>query len=1125
MKKIIDGNEACANKAYLFSELAAIYPITPSSPMAEMVDKMSSAGKKNLFNDSVSVIEMQSEAGAAGMVHGALQSGVLASTFTASQGLLLMLPNMYKIAGEMLPGVIHVASRSIATHALSIFGDHQDIYAARGTGFCILASSSVQDASNLAAVAHLSAIKASMPFLHFFDGFRTSHELNTIEELSDEDVLKLVDFEAINNFRRRSIILNNKDTRGMAQNEDIYFQIAESRNKDYDNVISVVEHYMQEINKLTNQKYAPFVYYGHPEADRLIVAMGSVNETIKNVIDDLNNKGEKLGLVTTHLYRPFSQKHLLNVIPKSVTKVAVLDRAKEPGSEGEPLYLDVSSALKNLNIEIVGGRYGLSSKNTTPADIHAVYEMLKNNPKHNFTIGIVDDVTNLSLKASDYNIETDCQELLIYGFGSDGMVSASKDVIKIIGEEKKLYAQGYFEYDSKKSNGVTISNLRFHNQPIRAPYYVTHPKIIVVTKDKYLQTFDCLEKIADDGILLLNTNVKNKDIDNFLPNRVKRQIINKKIKLYIVPADDIAIKYNIKGKINTIMETILLCMLGIEDYKELMFKRITETFKSKGDDIVEANINCVKEGIDSVEEVSTEFTFKVDENYEKNIVELINSREGNKLKVSELLDYKTGIFSGGNAKGEKRNLSVQISSWEQEKCIECAMCSFVCPHAVIRPFILPKDHKYASYAKEMKTDPDKKFLISISGADCTSCGQCIKVCPTKALSYSNFDEAKQVVANDLFENYDNPLMDNRFTIKGSQMIKPKFEFSGACAGCGETPYIKLLTQLYGDRLMIANATGCSSIYGGSAPSTPYSVPWANSLFEDNAEFGYGIFMGHNKLRKRIGNVMQESIEAVDSETKELFTKYIENINNYEITKEVKERLEGKDLPKEITDLKEYIPTPSIWCIGGDGWAYDIGFGGIDHVLATNDRIKILVLDTEVYSNTGGQASKSSGFGQVAQFAAAGKKTNKKDLFRIAMTYPNVYVASISLGANMMQAINTFKEAEEHDGPAIIIAYSPCIEHGISGGLVQGQGMEAQKLAVSVGYSLLMRYNPKEDKLTIDSPKPNFDNYENFLNNEVRYRKLKLIDESSAKELFKLNKEYAEKRYNYYWEISQKTKSS
>ena len=1119
MKRIIDGNEACANKAYLFSELSAIYPITPSSPMASHIDSLSNDGKKNLFNDTVQVIEMQSEAGAAAMVHGALQSGVLASTFTASQGLLLMLPNMYKIAGQMLPAVIHVASRSIATHALSIFGDHQDIYAARMTGFCILSSNNVQDASNLASVAHLAAIKSSMPFIHFFDGFRTSHEINTIEELSDEDVLKLVDHEAINKFRERAILLNNVNTRGMAQNEDIYFQSSEARNKAYTEATLIVEYYMDKINELTNSNYAPFVYYGDEDADRVIIAMGSVNDTIKNVVDDLNNKGEKVGLISVYLYRPFSRDYLLKTIPKSVKKIAVLDRTKEPGSEGEPLYLDVKSALCQFELQIVGGRYGLSSKNTTPADIRAVYKMLEENPKHNFTIGIEDDITNLSLPIEDYEIKSTYQELLIYGFGSDGMVSVSKDLIKIIGEEKKLYSQGYFEYDSKKSNGTTISNLRFNKTPIRAPYYVTHPGIVVVTKDKYLKNFDCLEKIQKNGIFLLNTTLKEEELNDFLPNRVKKQIMDKKIKMFIVDGETISIKNNIKGRINTIMATILLEMVGINNYFEIMEKQIKNNFKTKGEEIIQANLNCIKEGRKSLVQVNTNFTYSEDQEYQKSIVELINNREGNKLKVSELLDYKTGVFAGGNSKYEKRNLSSQISTWDKEKCIECMMCSLVCPHAVIRPFILPKEHEYAHNGKEMKTNPDNNFLISISGADCTSCGQCMKVCPTKALSYGAFDEEKQNIANDLFENYENPKDANLFTIKGSQLIKPKFEFSGACAGCGETPYIKLLTQLYGDRLLIANATGCSSIYGGSAPSTPYSIPWANSLFEDNAEFGFGILSGHTKIRNRIAQVMEQSKDAVHPELKEQFEKWLSNPNDYKNTKEVYDSLGVENVPKEIMDLKNYIPSPSVWCIGGDGWAYDIGFGGIDHVLSSNENIKILVLDTEVYSNTGGQASKSSGFGQVAQFASFGKKTNKKDLFKIAMTYPNVYVASISLGANYMQTINAFKEAEEHNGPAIIIAYSPCIEHGIKGGM--SNGMEAQKKAVQVGYSLLMRYNPEHEKLTLDSPKPDFEKYEEFLNNEVRYNSLKLKDEKLAKELFEANKKAAEKRYNYYSEMAKK----
>ncbi len=1123
MKVIIDGNEACAKKAYLFSEISAIYPITPSSPMASHIDTMSSQGKKNLFNDTVEVIEMQSEAGAAGMVHGALQSGTLASTFTASQGLLLMLPNMYKIAGQMLPAVIHVASRSIATHALSIFGDHQDIYAARPTGFCILASNNVQDASNLASVAHLAAIKSSLPFIHFFDGFRTSHEINTIKEIKDEELLKLVDHEAIKKFRERAILLNNVNTRGMAQNEDIYFQSMEAKNKDYEAVLPIVEYYMSQINKLANTNYAPFVYYGHESPDRIIIAMGSVNDTIKNVVDDLNNKGEQVGLVTVYLYRPFSRDYLLRTIPSSVKKIAVLDRTKEQGSEGEPLYLDVKSAVCQLNMQVVGGRYGLSSKNTTPADIKAVYKMLEGKLKHNFTIGIEDDVTNLSLPIEEYEIENEFQELLIYGFGSDGMVSASKDLIKIIGEEKDLYAQGYFEYDSKKSNGTTISNLRFNKTPIRAPYYVNHPSIVVVTKDKYLKTFDCLEKIKEEGTFILNTTLKENELNDFLPNRVKKQIMDKKIKMYIVDGETISIKHNIKGKINTIFATILLDMLGISDYKEIMERKIKENFKTKGEEVINSNLNCINEGYESLIEVKTDFTFSEDEEYKKSVVEIINSREGNKLKVSDLLEYKTGIFKGGNSKFEKRNLSSQISSWDKEKCIECMMCSLVCPHAVVRPFVLPKDHEYANHGKEMKTNPENKFLISISGANCTSCGQCIKVCPTKALSYGNFDEEKQSIANDLFDNYENPEDPNLFTIKGSQLKKPKFEFSGACAGCGETPYLKLLSQLYGDHLIIANATGCSSIYGGSAPSTPYSVPWANSLFEDNAEFGFGILSGHNKIRNRLANVMEQSKEAVDNNVKELFTKWLENKDDYKITKEVYDRLPSENVPKEILDLKEYLPRPSVWTVGGDGWAYDIGFGGIDHVLSSNENVKILVLDTEVYSNTGGQASKSSGYGQVAQFANHGKKTNKKDLFRIAMTYPNVYVASVALGANYMQTINAFKEAEEHNGPAIVIAYAPCIEHGIKGGM--SNGTEAQKLAVQVGYSLLMRYKPEEDKLILDSQKPNFEKYEEFLNNEVRYNSLKLKDPEIAKKLFELNKQAAEKRYEYYLDLSLKNKSS
>ena len=1119
MKKIVDGNEACANKAYLFSEISAIYPITPSSPMAAKVDELSHTDKKNLFHDSVSVVEMQSEAGAAGMMHGALQSGLLASTFTSSQGLLLMLPNMYKMAGEMLPAVMHVASRSIATHALSIFGDHQDIYAARSTGFCILASCNVQDASNLASVAHLSAIKASMPFIHFFDGFRTSHEMNTIEEIPDNDLLKLIDFNAIKDFRNKSINLSNKNSRGMAENEDIYFQSTEARNKNYQDIVPIVEYYMNQINTLSNSNYAPFVYYGSSSAKNIIVAMGSICDVIKNVVDDLNKKSDNIGLIMVHLYRPFSRDYLLKVLPKSVEKIAVLDRTKEAGSEGEPLYLDVNSVVAKLGIKVYGGRYGLSSKNTPVSDVYSVYEMLKKEPHHGFTIGIEDDITNLSLPMSNYKIDNNYQEMLIYGFGSDGMVSASKDILKIIGKEKQLFAQAYFEYDSKKSNGITISNLRFSDEIIRAPYYVTGANIVVVTKDNYLRMFDCLSKIKENGTFILNTPKNAQELNEFLPYRVKKQIIDNKIKLFIIDADAIALKHDIGGKINTIIQVILLRMLEIDDYQKIMKEHLTERFITKGQDVVDANINVINDAMANLIEVPTNFILEEDVLKKKNIFELINSREGNRLKVSELLELKTGIFPGGLAKKEKRNLSPQISVWDKEKCIECGLCSFVCPHAVIRPFVLPNDHKYAINARDAKDKENFKYYISISGADCTGCGQCMKVCPTKALSYGEYDEEKQMISNDLFNNYQNPIPENKFTIKGSQMIKPKFEFSGACAGCGETPYIKLLTQLYGDHLIIANATGCSSIYGGSAPSTPYSVPWANSLFEDNAEFGLGIYYGQTKLRNRIRSVMESSINAVDSETKILFKHWLENMNNYEITKKVSDEFLNRDIPQEIKDLSAYLPAASVWCIGGDGWAYDIGFGGIDHVLSSNENIKILVLDTEVYSNTGGQASKSSGFGQVAEFADYGKKTSKKDLFRIAMTYPNVYVASIALGANYMQTLNSFKEAEEHQGPAIIIAYSPCLAHGIKGGL--SCGIDAEKLAVKSGYSLLMHFDPINDKLHLDSPTPDFEKYYEFLNSEVRYRSLTLKDESLAKELFELNKESAIKRYNFYLGLSQK----
>ena len=1119
MRKIIDGNEACANTAYFFSELASIYPITPSSPMASKMDYFSHNENKNLFNDKVKVVEMQSEAGAAGCMHGALQSGVLASTFTASQGLLLMIPNMYKMAGEMLPGVIHVASRSLATQALSIFGDHQDIYAIRQTGFCMLSSSNVEDAAYLAAVAHLSAIKGSLPFVHFFDGFRTSHELNTINTLEETDLLPLVDFEAIADFRKRAMTLGSNTTRGLAENEDIYFQSMEARNKYYEAIPDIVNNYMEQINKITNKDYKPFNYYGDKDATNIIIAMGSVTDTIKLVIDELNSHCKKYGMINVHLYRPFSIKYLLDVLPKSVKKIAVLDRTKEAGSIGEPLYLDVVSCLHNMNIDIYGGRYGLSSKNTTPNDIYDIFYMLETNPKNNFTVGIIDDVTNTSIEHIPYEFIQNYNEVLIYGFGSDGMVSASKDLLKIFGTERNEFVQGYFQYDSKKSNGVTISNLRFSKSKIEAPFYVTKPAVVVVTKDSYLNKFDCLSSIVNGGTLILNSIKSDEELNDLLSDSVKKSIASKNINFMVVNADDIAIKYHIKGKINTIIETILLKLLGITDYEEMITKKLTIRFKTKGQEIIDSNVNCVKEALDNLRNVSYHFTSNDVIEEKKNIFELINARKGDSLKVSEVMPLMNGIFPGGLAKEEKRNMAPSVPKWNKDKCAECGLCSLICPHAVIRPFVVNKDDKYAELGKDNLLNKEEKYIISVSEADCTSCGLCIKNCPTKCLSEGTFDQKNQNIANDLFNNYENKIVGDKFNIKNSQLIKPKFEFSGACGGCGEAAYIKLLTQLFGNQMIIANATGCSSIYGGSAPSTPYSIPWANSLFEDNAEFGYGIYLGNKSIRKRIENVMNDIKDSVEPGVKEILEKWLNNKNDFQITHEVKEKLEKINIPDSIKYLLPYLECPSIWCVGGDGWAYDIGFGGIDHVLSSNENINILVLDTEVYSNTGGQASKSSRFGQICEFADLGKSTRKKDLFRIAMSYPNVYVASISLGANPMQTIKAFKEANEHVGPSIILAYSPCLEQGIKGGL--NCSVDEQKLAVNCGYTLLMRYLPQENKLYLDSKEPDFNKYEDLLNNEVRYNALKIKDTSLASQLFLLNRISAEDRYKYYKDLSQK----
>lgn len=1122
MKKTItvDGNEACSYTSYMFTEVAGIYPITPSSPMAEHVDEMSS-NRLNLFGEPVKVVEMQSEAGAAGFVHGSLKAGCLTTTFTASQGLLLMIPNMYKIAGEMLPGVIHVAARSLSTHALSIFGDHQDIYACRATGFAMLASSSVQDAAYLSAVAHLSSIKSSLPFMHFFDGFRTSHEIQKIEVLQACDYVDMLDKEALAKFRNRALNPHKPMTHGTAQNEDIYFQTTEARNKYYDSAADIVNEYMKQINKKADTDYKPFNYYGSSEAEKVIVAMGSVCDTIKEVIDASK---EKLGLIEVHLYRPFSTKYLLNVLPKTVKKIAVLDRTKEAGSNGEPLYLDVVAALNNNNILVVGGRYGLSSKNTTPSLINAVYHML-DNPKNNFTIGIIDDVTNLSLEPLPLEIER-AHEWLLYGYGSDGMVSASKSLIKLIGDNTDNYVQGYFQYDSKKSGGVTCSHLRFNTKKIRAPYYVSKPSLVVVTKDSYLEDYELLNDLEDNAVVIINSLHSVETLNKMININLKKLFNEKKAHIYLINAYELAEQVGIKGKISTIIESSILYLSNILSYEEALNKMregIIKKFSRKGGEVVKANCQAIELAPSNLKEIKFD-----NEDYHKEItnqsfIEKIMRRKGEKLKTSDFIERADGAFESGTSAIEKRYISTLAPVWLNENCINCNQCSLYCPHGVIRPFLL-NEEEYKIAPAEIKTrckkaiGMDYYYIISASVADCTGCGVCASICPgmkgNKALIMEKLEKNEQKIFDYLDKNISAKKIDNIYTTKNSQFIKPRFAFHGACGGCGETAYIKLLTQLFGEHLIISNATGCSSIYGGSAPSTPYTIPWASSLFEDNAEFGYGMLVANNMMRSKIAHIMEKNM---DNENNMLFKQWLENPNSYEITKNVYENLSA-NIPDELKELKDYITMRNIWCIGGDGWAYDIGFSGIDHVLSSNDNIKILVLDSQVYSNTGGQASKASPKGAIASFASSGKVNNKKDLARIAMSYPQAYVAQISLGANPQQAIKTFKEANEYNGPAIVIAYTPCISHGIKGGMENSVAME--KLATESGYFLTFRRHPING-FVLDSKRVDFELYEDFLNKQTRFNMLKAINPKKADELLAANKDFAINTFNYYEELSKK----
>ena len=1127
MMKIMDGNEAAAYVSYNFTEVAGIYPITPASPMAEFTDKWSSEGKLNYFGTPVKVVEMESEAGAAGMVHGSLQAGALTTTYTASQGFLLMIPNMYKIAGELLPCVINVAARSLATHALSIFGDHQDIYAARQTGFAMLASSSVQQVMDLTGVAHLSAIKGSVPFVNFFDGFRTSHELQKVELIDTDKLKNLIDEKKLLEFRKKAMNPEKPTIRGTAQNEDIYFQNTEVRNEYYNKLPDIVNNYMKEINKITGKEYEPFNYYGSNVATKVIVAMGSVCETVRETVEYLAKvKHEPVGLIEVHLYRPFSEKYFMNVLPKTVKKIAVLDRTKEAGSTGEPLYLDVVEVIKNTDsrVKVFGGRYGLSSKNTTPAMIKGLLDYMDTRDMHsNFTLGINDDLTKLSIPYDDKF------KFLIYGFGSDGMVSASKDIMKITGSYTNAFVQGYFQYDSKKSGGVTISHLRFGKKPITSTYYVEEASLVVCTKDSYLSRLKMLEKIKNKGVFVLNTSKSQDEVLAMMTNNDKNILKDRNIKMFIVDANKIARECELPGKISTIMETIIFKLGKILDFDFAIGKikeNLTTKFANKGGNIVEKNIKAIDSSLECLVPLKVPYVdFDKTIEKKKSLFEVIDSMDGDSLPVSSFVKMANGQFEAGTSKLDKRNNSDMAPSYCSGNCLNCNLCSLVCPHGVIRPFLL--NEKEVLDAPESVTrnlvdanikDQDLKFTIGVSLADCTGCGLCSEVCPGKAGAKAIVMKAKEELLQDkkdeegkyLFEEVSekkNVMPTN--TIKGSQFVRPKFEFSGACAGCGETPYIKLLTQLFGDRMIVANATGCSSIYGASTPSMPYTIPWANSLFEDNAEFGFGMRVADNAMKNQIKTLINNNMSSVKKSEKDIYKNYVED-SNEENAKALLEVIDETKIER-LLDLKEFVMPKSVWMIGGDGWAYDIGYNGIDHVLANKENINILVLDTEVYSNTGGQASKSTRTGAVAKFAAGGKETAKKDLAKIALTYPHVYVGTISLGANPQQAIKVMKEAEAYDGPSIIIAYAPCIAQGIIKGMKNS--INEEKEATASGYFPLFHYNPVGGEFKVDS-NADFSKYKDYLLGEDRYRSLQKLNKN-ADNLLDTNKENAEARYNYY----------
>ncbi|MFI3265833.1 MAG: pyruvate:ferredoxin (flavodoxin) oxidoreductase [Rikenellaceae bacterium] len=1172
-KKFItcDGNYAAAHISYMFSEVAAIYPITPSSPMAEYVDEWAAGGRKNIFGDTVKVVEMQSEAGAAGAMHGSLQAGALTSTYTASQGLLLMIPNMYKVSGELLPGVFHVTARSLAAQALSIFGDHQDVMAARQTGCAMLFSSSVQEVMDLSAVAHLVAINSRIPFVNIFDGFRTSHEIQKVEVLEQEQLEGLLDKEAVAEFRARALNPEHPVTRGTAQNPDIYFQTREASNKFYDAIPDKVAAEMEEISKLTGRTYKPFVYYGAEDAENIVVAMGSITDTLKEAVDYLNSKGEKVGVVTVHLYRPFSVKHLGAVLPASTKRICVLDRTKEPGANGEPLYLDVVEAVlttKEIQLAetplIIGGRYGLSSKDTTPAQMIAVYENLKAaEPKNKFTVGINDDVTNLSLEvgAEIALAKPGTFEGLFFGLGADGTVGANKNSIKIIGESTDKYCQAYFAYDSKKSGGYTSSHLRFGDNPIQSPYLVTTPDFVACHVPSYVGKYDLLKGLKDGGSFLLNSVNDAETTKASLPDDMKKYLAEHNINFYIINATKIAAELGLGSRTNTIMQSAffkIAAVIPFEQAVEQMKKFIYKSYGKKGEDIVNMNYAAVDKGGDEVEKVEVPAEWASIEvkaccckgeskttEFVASIVEPINNLKGDDLPVSAFNGREDGTWENGTAKFEKRGIATNVPEWVVDNCIQCNQCSYICPHAAIRPFLMTEAEASAAPEgcvgkKGLGQTKEYQFRIQVSPLDCTGCGNCVDVCPSptkslvmKPLASQMKEEVSWSYLNDVV-GYKEDVVDKTKSVKNSQFAQPLFEFSGACAGCGETSYIKTISQLFGDRMMVANATGCTSIYSGSAPSTPYCTndkghgpAWANSLFEDNAEFGMGMHVGEEKLRDRVELKMQNAIEGCDccsDELKDAMKEWIAGRNIASASKVATEKviplLEACDCEacKELLEMKEFFIKKSQWIIGGDGWGYDIGYGGVDHVLASGEDVNILVIDTEIYSNTGGQSSKATPVGAVAKFASAGKRIRKKDLGAIAMTYGYVYVAQVAIGADQSQYLKALKEAEAYPGPSLIIAYAPCISHGIKGGMTQTPSI--YKDAVACGYWHLWRYNPAleeegKNPFQFDSKEPDWSKFQAFINREVRYTSLLKAFPAEAKELFAAAEFNAKWRYNSY----------